>query len=102
MDLRRPVSQSWRTPSPHRGFASSSGREAGALDDSSREKTIRRNSMRTWAIFFLVASVAFPGWLRAEIEIDSSDPEFVSQVTTELDLMRQGKRGVVCRALLDR
>src|ERR1044071_2538696 len=51
-------------------------------------------------LFFMAATL--PGLVRAEIEIDSSDVEFSSHVTTELDLMRQGKRGVVCQTLVDR
>src|SRR5690242_1148746 len=55
---------------------------------------------RIFLIFGFVLALPQFGW--TEIQIDSADPNFQSQVTTELDLMRQGKRGIVCQVLVDR
>lgn len=46
-------------------------------------------------------SLAFVSALKAEVIVEGESPVFQNQVLAELNAMRQGKRGLVCRTLIE-
>jgi hypothetical protein len=57
--------------------------------------------MKTLRILILALFLA-PVAAMAAVEIDTTDVSFLNSVTKELDLMRAGTRGVVCKTLMER
>jgi len=58
--------------------------------------------MRLYHLSALFLLTALSGPLHAAVQVDPLDPAFAKMAQKEIDLMRSGERGIVCRSLIER